>query len=572
MFILKEAEPIGKYAVQYLIKQGGFTSTYRVEADGVPYFVKLFDPALVPPKLMREEGVTEIVLGRKIRHENVVSYVEDGVLERDGVKYPYLVTEFFRGRLLSEYLREGAKFTVDTARQIIAGVLQGLRYIHSLDLRHNDITPRNIILDEVEKGKFIPRIIDLGHMSAYVGGAPPFPVGDLTLTYCAPEQLAGEFGAKGDVFAAGAVLYTLLAGKAPWAVDLDESEPYSERKQKVRAARKAPLDVEALPSDEPLRNLLSRALALDQEERLTLEDFIKGLSGKAAFTPAPQGASSEEKTPQGRGKEETAVSVQLQKPQGGGFADVAGMETLKEDLTRRVIWILKDKEKAEKYRLSPPNGMILYGPPGCGKTFFAQKFGEEAGFNFSMVNGSDLGSIYIHGTQGKIAELFKQARAHAPSILCFDEFDAFVPARGSAGADHKADEVNEFLSQLNNCSKDGVFVIGTTNRLDMIDPAVLRKGRMDLHVEIPAPDQPTRKKIFEIHLKGRPLSADIDTEELSEKTDHYASSDIAFIVNEAAMMAALADEDIAQKHLLQAIRSNRSSLEPVKSSRPKIGF
>ena len=111
MFILKEAEPIGKYAVQYLIKQGGFTSTYRVEADGVPYFVKLFDPALVPPKLMREEGVTEIVLGRKIRHENVVSYVEDGVLERDGVKYPYLVTEFFRGRLLSEYLREGAGTT-----------------------------------------------------------------------------------------------------------------------------------------------------------------------------------------------------------------------------------------------------------------------------------------------------------------------------------------------------------------------------------------------------------------------------------------------------------------------------
>ena len=170
-------------------------------------------------------------------------------------------------------------------------------------------------------------------------------------------------------------------------------------------------------------------------------------------------------------EEAVSTTVQIRKKTGGGFADVAGMQTLKDDLTKRVIWVLKDKEKAEKYRLTPPNGMILYGPPGCGKTYFAEKFAEEAQFNFKMVSGSDLGSTYMHGTQGKIANLFKEAEQRAPVILCFDEFDSFVPARGSSDANQRGEEVNEFLAQLNNCSKRGIFVIGTTNRIELIDSA-----------------------------------------------------------------------------------------------------
>ena len=264
--------------------------------------------------------------------------------------------------------------------------------------------------------------------------------------------------------------------------------------------------------------------------------------------------------------------MEIKKKKGGGFVDVAGMERLKAEMTNRVIWILRDREKAEKYRLTPPNGMILYGPPGCGKTYFAEKFAEESQFNFVLVNGSDLGSIYIHGTQGKIANLFKEAEKNAPTIICFDEFDSFVPSRSSMAAEHRPDEVNEFLGQLNNCSKKGIFVIGTTNRLDLIDPAVLRKGRMDLHVEIPAPDEKTRGLIFSLHLKERPVAGDVDCDELARLTDRYAASDIAFIVNEAAMVAALADEPISQIHLLNSIRANRSSLDTGGYSRKKIGF
>ena len=270
-------------------------------------------------------------------------------------------------------------------------------------------------------------------------------------------------------------------------------------------------------------------------------------------------------------EKEEPFKVQRSKPGEGGFADIAGMESLKEELNKRVIWVLKDKEKAEKYRLSPPNGMLLYGPPGCGKTFFAQKFAEESGFNDLLVNGSDLGSIYVHGTQGKIAELFKKAEESAPTVICFDEFDAFVPNRGSQDASHKADEVNEFLSQLNNCAQRGIFVIGTTNRMELIDPAVLRKGRLDLHVEVPAPDKETRKKMFQIHLKDRPLEDNLDLDHLAEMTDGYASSDIAFLVNEAAMVAALADELIGEKFLEDAIRNNPSSL-PKECRQKKIGF
>ena len=188
-----------------------------------------------------------------------------------------------------------------------------------------------------------------------------------------------------------------------------------------------------------------------------------------------------------------------------------------------------------------------------------------------MVNGSDLGSTYMHGTQGKIANLFRDAERKAPVILCFDEFDSFVPSRGSSDANQRGEEVNEFLAQLNNCSKRGIFVIGTTNRLELIDSAILRKGRMDLHVEIPAPDADTRKLMFLLHLKDRPVSDDINAEELAQMTENYAAADIAFIVNEAAMMAALADDLIRQEYLVNSIKCNKSSLGEV-CTRRKIGY
>ena len=577
MVILKENDKVGSYTVLYFIKEGLYNGTYRVQnEEGRSFFMKLYDTELVPEKLWEDGEICEISYSRKIRHDNVISYVDDGSVSIAGNNYKYLITEYFVGSLLSEALQIGSLSDPDVCKAIIIGVLRGLDYLHSeLGLCHNDLTPNNIILDKIDDDKYIPRIIDLGHLSPRIFGAPPFPVDDLTPAFCAPETFSGFYEFKGDVFSAMAIYYKMLCGKTPWPCDIAKSEPYAEKKRKIRQARKAELDIEILREKkvpEDIIGIIRSGLTMDSIGRASAGEILTSLQGgeSGSIRRASGQVQSERERKDARSGQETS-NVEIKKVQGGGFSDVAGMESLKAELTNRVIWVLRDKEKAEKYRLTPPNGMILYGPPGCGKTFFAEKFAEEAQFNFTLVNGSDLGSIYVHGTQGKIADLFREAAKHPPTIICFDEFDSFVPARGTTAAQYRPEEVNEFLGQLNNCSQKGIFVIGTTNRLDMIDPAVLRKGRMDLHVEIPAPDVKTRALIFKIHLKNRPLSEDIDYDELAVRTENYAASDIAFIVNDAAMNAALADEEIGQAHLVHSISCTKSSLSPVQESK-KIGF
>lgn len=579
MINLVKNDVVGAYTVEYPIKTGSMTGTYRVsDKGGNPCFMKLYDLTQVPDRMMVDDAVMEIAYSRVVKHENVISYLDDGrETLSDGNEYAYLVTNFFTGKLLSEQLRAGVTYDWEEARTIMTNVLAGLVYIHeTLNLTHNDITPRNIILEQVAPDAYAPRIIDLGHLSQTTGGTVPFPIDDLNMLFCAPETFTGCYNRTSDSFSAAAVLYMMLTGKAPWEVEIPSGLPYSARKKLVRAARKQPLDIQAL-TDKGISqkdiDLIAAALEHDYHLRLSVKDFYESLSGnRPAPVAPPRFGDIHGQSAVGQTHEETvATTVQIKQKQGGGFADVAGMQTLKDELSKRVIWVLKDKEKAERYRLTPPNGMVLYGPPGCGKTYFAEKFAEEAGFNFSMVNGSDLGSTYMHGTQGKIANLFRDAERKAPVILCFDEFDSFVPSRGSSDANQRGEEVNEFLAQLNNCSKRGIFVIGTTNRLELIDSAILRKGRMDLHVEIPAPDADTRKLMFLLHLKDRPVSDDINAEELAQMTENYAAADIAFIVNEAAMMAALADDLIRQEYLVNSIKCNKSSLGEV-CTRRKIGY
>ena len=279
----------------------------------------------------------------------------------------------------------------------------------------------------------------------------------------------------------------------------------------------------------------------------------------------------------------------IQKRDGGGFADVVGMENVKAMLYKEILFVLENKEKAEKYKLKMLNGALFYGPQGCGKTFIAEKLAQESNLNFMMVKTSDLGSIYIHGTQGKIAELFDEAAKKAPTILCLDEIDGMVPDRSRMLNEGQAGEVNEFLSQLNNCSERGIFVIGTSNRPDRIDPAILRSGRLDKLVYIPMPDYEARKVLFKLQMEGRLCTSDIDCSELAEATEGYVASDINFIVNEVALEAAINDVSISQELLMKQIKQTRKSVSPeevkvyeclqarmesdrVQSDRKKIGF
>lgn len=580
---LGNGTPVGPYRIQRFIKDGVFNSNYVVEdgKDGL-FFLKLFDTRAIPEEWLDRGVVREIAISRDLKNANVISYITDGTLVVDGTEYPYLVMQFYHGMLLSEVLNAGRQFAQDEVRNIACFILEGLAYLRSEGLNHNDITPRNILLN-AKDGKLTPKIIDLGHASPDIrDGNPPFPMKDLNLLYTAPEALEGIFTDASDAFSVAALLFKLISGREPWETHLGEDETFEEHLNRMREARRRePIWPAALHAcDRVLQNIVFQGLRQNPANRLSTARMLEMLTGGGSSTrqrtDSPAKTAKPDKQASPSGLKAVTDSTELKKTMqrqraSGGFADVAGLDNLKKMLTERVIWVLRDREKAARYKLVPPNGMLLYGPPGCGKTYFAEKFAEESRFNYMIVNGSDLGSTYIHGTQGKIAALFQEAAAKAPTVLCFDEFDSFVPARGSEAARHRPEEVNEFLSQLNNCARRGIFVIGTTNRMDMIDPAILRKGRLDLQVEIPAPDQETRRLMFVHHLKGRPLADDIDMERLAALTEGYSSSDIAFIANDAALMAALADENIAQRHLEDSIRCNPSSLGR-KAARNPIGY
>ena len=595
MAVLTNNQHIGNYEVKRLIKENLYCETYRVEdANEEPFFLKLFILKNTPEKMLdSEHKVTCIEVMSKLRHKNIISYVEQGTYQNEEVgECAYVVTNYFSGELLADKLQREGPLPIDEALRIMKNVLEGLKFMHERSIFHNDITPRNIMLSEKTGG--VAELIDLSHVSKYVGGSPSFDTSDFDERYQSNTTFVGMYNNATDLFSSVALFYTMLTNHVPWDVTIPEGTERKERIKIVKEARKTALNLDDIKIDEGFKRILAKGLCangtckyadvdilLDDLQNPNKVEEVKQLEQPLQQRPEQTGATEEE-------KQATSANVEVQKGKGNGFKDIAGMDQLKQMLTQKVIFILKDKEKAAKYKLLPPNGMLFYGPPGCGKSFFAEKFAEETGFNFMIVKASDLGSIYVHGSQGKIADLFKKAEETKPTIICFDEFDAFVPNRSNTGAEHQAGEVNEFLSQLNNCAQRGIFVIATSNRPDMIDPAVLRTGRIDKLVYVPMPDKDARREMFRIHLDGRPCE-DLDMEHLAELTDGYIASDIAYIVNDAAMGAAFSDKPITQQILEETISSIHPSLSKevvnsyenlhqkmedanTRNRRPKIGF
>ncbi len=235
---------------------------------------------------------------------------------------------------------------------------------------------------------------------------------------------------------------------------------------------------------------------------------------------------------------------------------VAGMRELKAILERDVILPLQFPELYRKYKVPIPNGILLYGPPGCGKTFFTRKLSEHLGYYFIETKPSDLASIYVHGTQQLIGKLFEEAIANAPCLLFIDEIDAFVPNRGGHNLGHHySAEVNEFLTQLNECSKRNILVVAATNLIDNIDSAILRPGRMDKKIFVSPPDQEARAEAFKLFMKGRPQET-IDWIRLSEYSECYTFAEIEHVVNEAARHALESRVNITTDIIIEALISN----------------
>lgn len=568
--ILEENSKIGRYVVQSFIKEGQFNESFVVkDTSGTSYFLKIYNPKRIPHEILNSDSIiTEIDYCERMNHPNVIRYVDKGVYSEEGNDYPYLITNYILGSLVADPLEKGRIFTLDMTLEIAKYALKGLVHIHSLGLLHNDITPRNIIYSPKDLSK--TTLIDLGHVSKPCKGQIAFETEDLTPFFRAPETYDLVYDVRSDIYSIAAVMYAMLYGKAPWSIVLPKGSIQSSQEMVNLMSERLSFSGGIDKCPNWLQSVLKACLSVNPDDRIqTVEDLLDSLENEHC----PQIESAQVRTEHASVEAKTKKSSYgIGKKEGNGFADVAGMDDIKAMLQQRVLFLLKNPDKAKKYKLTPPNGMLLYGPPGCGKTFFAEKFAEEASLNYIFIKASDIGSTYIHGSQGKIAQLFTEAEAKAPSVICFDEFDAMVPKRSSSESSSLMNpEVNEFLSQMNNCSQRGIFVIGTTNQKELIDPAVLRTGRMDLHVEICPPDKLTRKKMFDLYLKDRPCVG-VDTDVLADKTDNYSSSDIAFIVNDAALVAAFKDSPIDQAMLEESIRKKPSSLGKKQEERRKIGF
>jgi transitional endoplasmic reticulum ATPase len=245
---------------------------------------------------------------------------------------------------------------------------------------------------------------------------------------------------------------------------------------------------------------------------------------------------------------------------------VAGMRDLKAIFEEDILLPLKHPETYALYKIPRPNGFLLYGPPGCGKTFIVHKLAEVLKFNYIYNKPSDLGSVYIHGTQLRISDMFERAEHMAPTLLFIDELDALIPRRDQNIFQGYKSEVNEFLVQLDNAGKRGILVIGATNFPNDVDDAALRPGRLDKKIFVGPPDLEARAEAFRINLSDRPAE-NIDFAWVAEETEYFSFAEIEQLVIDAAREAARKGTTITQGILLKHIQKMKPALDGEKIER-----
>ncbi|MGC8609886.1 MAG: CDC48 family AAA ATPase [Thermoplasmata archaeon] len=230
------------------------------------------------------------------------------------------------------------------------------------------------------------------------------------------------------------------------------------------------------------------------------------------------------------------------------WEDVGGLENVKQELREAVELPIKNPEKFKKLGIRPPKGILLYGPPGTGKTLLAKAVATESEMNFISIKGPEVLSKWVGESEKAIREVFRKAKQSSPAIVFLDEIDSIAPRRGSytdSGVTERI--VNQLLTSMDGLENmEGVVVIASTNRPDIIDPALLRPGRFDRLIYIPPPDKETRLKILKVHTRNMPLDKDVDLNTIAEKTNNYVGADLENVCREAGMFAIRENREIVK--------------------------
>ncbi|MBQ0909745.1 AAA family ATPase [Flavobacterium sp. F-328] len=555
----------GDYKVLLFVKQGLYADTYRVKGnDGKLYFLKLFNYSKLHKSAFDDnKNILEIELVKSIQHSKLITYKDSGEIIIENKKYAFLVLDFIAGETLSEKIIRERYTSLYDIKSLVIGILEGVKYLHQQanPIIHNEITLQNVMLD-LAKANPEPKIIDFGYAREFHQSSKVFNREGLNPNFLASECFHNIYSPQSDLFSVGIILYQLIYISLPWIIDGSKFKgQQSELEDKIINERTKKINFPDVSDDiidfnEEIIKIIKRALHTDTEVRFSSADeFIKALRGEIIVDDIDtvQIQKSDKDTINKKAKFSSVAK-------GKGFSAIAGMEELKNQLQVEVIDALRNSEEYEKYGVTIPNGMLLYGPPGCGKTFFAKHFAEEVGFNFMLIKPSSLKSRFVNATQENIAKMFEEAEENAPTIIFIDEINELAPNRDSDAHEMSKSAVNEMLAQMDRTGEKGIFIIGATNYPHMIDPAILRAGRLDKKIYLSPPDFAARKAMFEMCLKSRPIDFGMDYEKLATLTDNFVAADIELLVNDAARNALRSKGRITMEVIENVIKNAQPSV------------
>ena len=562
-----------------------------LDCEGTEVFLTVYDKEKLP-KCLQGDTIKEFNIVYNMTNEVFPRHIGTGSATYKGRSIPFMSTLFFDFMTLREAVESkvlSEKDSVNIAYHMVIG-LKELLY-HTKGGGHFNICPDTVLLSKEENGLFKVHIMGMEHASTACNGSPEFDTETLNHCFRAPESFLGRFSPASDVYSMGMLLTYMLQGEYPY--DINETMTKDEILSVIKCNQprvNVPAGLDTIinnalskKSKERYKDIEGLGVALmlymglektnnfscfSNGKKRKIGSNVKGRIGNGCII------EKKEREESSLSSQEPKIDVNISVKEGAGFEAVAGMTELKKKLSRDFIDIVSNKELAKEYDILPPN-MLFFGPPGTGKTYISQRLAEQCGLAFCSIKPSDLASIWVHGSQRLLRQLFEQAADLAKKnnrgcLLLIDEFDAVASKRTEEDHNHQAGEVAELLTQLNDCIEKNVYVIGTTNFLNRIDKAVIRKGRVDKVVFIGMPDAECRRQIFELELKKRPHEQDIDIELLSKLTDGYTSSDISYIVKESARSsfeASIQTEEkkavkISQKILEEIISRTKPSVSP----------